>query len=1084
MKRLKKRLHATSALTPALLLAATVYAAANPLDGKVVSGDATITAPDPQTLSVTQTTDRAIINWREFNIEAGETTRFVQPGSESWTLNRVTGSNDPSRILGNLEANGNVIIVNPDGIHFGAGAQVDVNRLIATTSGISNENFNTGNLIFDQAGNASASIVIEAGISVKDYGLAAFVAPSVRNSGTITARLGTINLASGNSFTIDPYGDGLVKLAIDDEISAEVFDVATGKPVSDLVKNEGTLKADGGTVAMSAATARLAVNSVINNTGVIEANTVRMRGGKIILGAQTRSTKVAGAPQQVVRLSGPLSATTYEPITKVVLPKRRPEEKGQIVVTGEVILGTSATINVSGNDGGGAVLIGGDYLGGNATPETMAEYGIAYSAFPVPTADFVVLEESVTITADATDNGDGGKVVVWSNEATLTSATITARGGSNGGDGGFIETSGKNYLSVLTAADASASNGKVGSWLMDPVNIRIVDGLEQYLDIMPNQFWGQFPVNGTLVDVFADFYVPVDQYNLVPDGFGGFTRIDSHSSASIIDAATIETALNSGTAVFITNVNSLGDDAGWISIEADINKTSGGDGILGFNSVDDIVIASGVDITSTSGRLLLSFASAEGQIRGNNTGFVDTNGGLVLLAAKEGANISAAGFGSDVGNPSAIQIDIQNYPSSSGSYELSSAGGGFVNFSYNAATATFGQNSINLGGTPISLQLIMDHNAVLADGAITDTSQSQIVFLFIDPASTLTATQPGNNVAEINSNGLVAAGSQAGVGGELNVLPLLEVAESMNPVTQCAGITCVPVTPVVVPPVPPVVSDPELLLGTAQSTPPFLEDAVPIVIRTPGYDSYGNKIDLWSGRLSNTNAASALLTYANLANGIYDNAKSIDGWNLQKSWKDILRDGFAAQGIVEKAQLEIVMLTLSASGFNAAIYEKNGEIALVFEGSATLFSGVPIVSFMADYVGTNLPQLIFGDRDLNQYDFALIFANFAQAEYSGKQLTTVGHSLGGGLAQYVASENSQIKSVTFNAAGLGPSKGVAPSNLSNVINVRLAGDPVSAVRNQIGSTKYTFSTSKINKHSIKNIINSLEENLNNNNGSW
>lgn len=788
----------SSALTSVALLSLSVGlpAVANPLGGTVVGGVATITTPDPSTLLIDQSTNVAIINWDSFNISVGETTQFVLPDSDSWTLNRIVGSQDPSLIYGTILSNGNIVIVNPDGLFFGTGATVDVNRLIATTADIANADFMAGNLSFGIAGNASASIVNEGTITVGDYGLAALVAPSVRNSGIITAKLGTVSLAAGNTFTIDPYGDGLIKLAIGDEIAGDVFDVATGGLVSNLVLNEGTLSADGGTVAMTAATARQAVNSVVNNTGIIEARSVGVQNGTIILGGATAGTKVVDAPVQVVRVSGTLDATGIDVLEE--FPISDGLIGGHIQVTGEAILAYNAIIDASGRDGGGTVLIGGDYLGGNIDAQDALAIGVEIEEEYIPTASFVALNADVVIRADATETGDGGKVIVWSDDTTITAAEITARGGAISGDGGFIETSGKNYLSVLNAADASAANGAAGTWLMDPVNVRIVDGLEQYLNITPNSFIGTLPVDGVPTDIYADLYTPVNQFNWVSDGLGGFTRVDSHSSDSLIDAATIEAALNGGTSVFITNANSLGDDSGRISIEASINKTSGGDALLGFNAVDDIVISSGVDITSSSGRLMLSFASIEGQIRGTNIGTIDTNGGVVLLAAKEGANVSAANFVSDLGNPSVIQIDIQNYASSSGAYNLSSGGQGFVNFSYNSTTATFGQNAINLGGNPTELQFIMDHNVVLADGAITDTSQSGILFVFMDPSSTITAAQPGNNVAEISSNGIIAAVSPAGVGGELNVIPTIEVDDTRTP--QCAGINCVPVVPVVVPP--------------------------------------------------------------------------------------------------------------------------------------------------------------------------------------------------------------------------------------------------------------------------------------------
>ncbi|MEP1667215.1 MAG: filamentous hemagglutinin N-terminal domain-containing protein [Rhizobiaceae bacterium] len=661
-------LAASTTLTSVTLLAGLLSSAAiaGPAGENVVAGRATIARPDTSTTIINQATDRAIIDWAQFNLSATETARFNQPNSNSWTLNRVVGSQDPSRIHGTLTANGNVVIVNPDGIHFGATANVDVNRLIATTSDITNQNFMSGNMVFDIPGNVAASVVNEGRISMNDYGLGAFVAPAVRNSGIITARLGQVSLASGNKFTIDPYGDGLVKLALDDEITSQVFDVATGNPVSDLVKNEGTLKADGGTVAMTAATARIAVNSVINNTGVIEANTVGRRGGKIILGAQTASTKGSGAPRQVVRVSGKLSATTYEPITKVVLPKRRPDENGQIVVTGETILGTSATIDASGTNGGGAILIGGDYLGGNATPEVMAEYGIAYSSFPVPTAEYVWLDESVSISADAKDNGDGGKVVVWSDEATITSASTTARGGANAGDGGFIETSGK-YLDVDVAADASAANGKAGTWLLDPLDIYLTNAPDNNTGTVGEEIYP---------GIFGDSIFPTDR-------------------PSVLNTSTAEAALNAGTNWRLITRGTTGGQNGDIYILDSVYKATGGDVFANINAAGSIYIAEGVSFETDSGSVDLHLYATEGSIVAPYVRKFDLDEGHVVFAARDGVV-----FHTPTGLPHQLVIDVSPKgvsPLSRVNYDMS-FGRNVIKFSHDNATATWPTGGFKLDG--------------------------------------------------------------------------------------------------------------------------------------------------------------------------------------------------------------------------------------------------------------------------------------------------------------------------------------------------------------------------------------------------
>src|SRR5262249_14763725 len=152
-------------------------------------------------------------------------------------------------------------------------------------------------------------------ITAANSGFAALVAPGVRNDGIITARLGTVALASGNSFALDLYGDSLIKLQPTDSISAQVRDVVTGQPLSSLVQNTGTLKANGGTVQLTAVAARQVLDSVINSSGVVQANSVGTHAGKVIFGAATGANKPAGTPTQTVKVSGTVSAAGNKPGT-------------------------------------------------------------------------------------------------------------------------------------------------------------------------------------------------------------------------------------------------------------------------------------------------------------------------------------------------------------------------------------------------------------------------------------------------------------------------------------------------------------------------------------------------------------------------------------------------------------------------------------------------------------------------------------------------------------------------------------------------------------------------------------------------
>lgn len=621
MISVRRTLHDSTALTSvslALLLLA-APATANPLDGQVVAGQATITTPDPSTLVVNQHSLNVVLEWGSFNIDPGETTTFVQPNADAWALNRIVGSQDPSVIAGTLNANGNIAIVNPDGIVFSQGSRVDVGGLVATTADIDNDAFMRGNLSFNLPGNPAASVINEGNISIRDHGLAAFVAPGVRNSGVITARLGTVSLASGNTFSLDLYGDGLVSLAIGDEITDEVIDVATGQPMADLVKNEGTISANGGTVALTAATARTAVNSVINNTGVIEVNSVGIRNGKIILGAQTATSRPITAPTQTVRVSGRLSTAA---VSTSLRPAVRP---GTIEITGEDIQVTGATIDASGTNGGGTVLIGGDYLGGRAISDLFPVGEEIREDYEVATAATVTVDNTTTITASATENGDGGKIILWSDDLTTTSADILATG-SGDGTGGFIETSSAGILNVQ---DGYVSAGEGGNWLLDPSSVVIAAATGPTVTpLSGNSVVTDATINasldaGTDVTVIADFQILQANSPEILKSTTGTANLNLLANSVILDEGSIAADASNGASL---NLNINSQDANFAGPEV----------LLG-----DITIDLGGGDFDLEGEL--SFASGEQPTISNVSAFNYTFEGFgpLLLGGNEVAVVNS-----------------------------------------------------------------------------------------------------------------------------------------------------------------------------------------------------------------------------------------------------------------------------------------------------------------------------------------------------------------------------------------------------------------------------------------------------------
>ena len=453
------RLRNLTLTATALLALGVAPVAAGPEGPAVVGGTATIQGLGGPSVIVNQSTPSAIINWNTFNIRANESVRFNQPSSSSVALNRVTGGLGPSEIMGTLTANGRVFIINRDGILFGPGAVINTAGFLASTSDIRNADFMAGRYNFNIPGRPDASIVNQGRITATSGGFAALVAPGVRNSGTITATLGTVALAAGNSFTLDLYGDKLITLAVNDQIASQVIDVATGKPLKSLVSNEGKIRANGGRVELTAAAARHVVDSVINTSGVIKANSIGHRNGMIVLSAATGGSKPAGAPAQTVKISGTLSAAG----------KRKDTKGGTILVTGEHIRLARARVDASGRAGGGKVLIGGDWRGGNPNTNLLANASAKLENFAIPTATTVSVGAGATINASATGRGDGGKVILWSDTETTFAGTILARGGAQSGDGGFVEVSSHRLLNYSGGTtDTRAPKGTVGTLLLDP----------------------------------------------------------------------------------------------------------------------------------------------------------------------------------------------------------------------------------------------------------------------------------------------------------------------------------------------------------------------------------------------------------------------------------------------------------------------------------------------------------------------------------------------------------------------------------------------------------------------------------------
>jgi len=641
--RVRKFLFATTALMPL----GAMPALANPLGPTVVNGNATVQGTGTSSVTVNQSSSRAIINWNTFNIGTNESTKFVQPDASSVTLNRVTSNLGPSLIDGLLTANGKVFIVNGDGILFGKNAVINTGSLLATTSDIKNSDFMGGRYVFGIPGRPDASIVNLGNITAASGGFAALVAPGVRNSGTITATLGTVALSAGNVFNLDFYGDKLINLAVNDQIAATVKDVQTGKSLDALVKNEGALHASGGRVQLTASAVRAVVDSVINTSGTIEANSVGVRNGVIVLSAATGSSKPADAPAQVVRVSGTITAAGQKAGTKSTTAGGGEggitggETGGKIMITGEKIALAGAQIDASGPNGGGTVLIGGDWSGGHPQSGLINNASAKLESDTIPTATTVSVDAASKIDVSATAQGNGGKAIVWADGLTIFNGSIAARGGPQGGDGGFVETSGHQQLVFNGTVDTLAPKGKNGVLLLDPQDLTIDNTTDQFVTGNPN-FVNDGSVNPshltvtTLQNALASSDVTVTTNNTGTSGVGNIIVANSFTwstGSNLTLSALNNITVNNG--VVISNTGS-----GNLTLRADNSGTAApGNGTVNLGTIG-VTPFGNVNYSGSTGKVSILYDPNPTTFKYSNPINYNTNGGVTVNNAVPNQSIA------------------------------------------------------------------------------------------------------------------------------------------------------------------------------------------------------------------------------------------------------------------------------------------------------------------------------------------------------------------------------------------------------------------------------------------------------------
>jgi filamentous hemagglutinin family protein len=427
---------------------------------------------------VTQSTPKAIIDWTSFSIGRGNTVQFIQPDSNAIALNRVTGT-ARSAIDGGLRANGQVWLLNPNGLLIGAGGQINSAGFLGSTRALSDADFIAGRYQFSDAAKPGGAVVNRGTISAVNGGYVALAGEQVRNEGLVQADFGTVVLAGAKTFVMDVVGDKLLSFAVTGAVDKSPADGMA------LVDNLGSVRADGGRVLITARSAAQLIDSVVNTAGLVQADSVILANGSLVLGSVT----LDGGGSGRVSVDGQVSANAAS------------GKAGAIRISGEAIsLNDSARLAATGPGGGGEILIGGPLAGaapsakrvGVAAGATIDASAIDSGASADSAAGggkvSLLASESIavhgSIKADAApqSQGSGGEVRVIAdlanpNSRTVLSGTISAQAGRAGGNGGFVETSGSVVqIEDLARVDTAAPSGQAGNWLIDPPDLTIQSG--------------------------------------------------------------------------------------------------------------------------------------------------------------------------------------------------------------------------------------------------------------------------------------------------------------------------------------------------------------------------------------------------------------------------------------------------------------------------------------------------------------------------------------------------------------------------------------------------------------------------------
>ncbi len=557
---------------------------AKPRGARIVAGEAFLEE------NGARTAHHAIIEWDAFSIDEHEFFEFKQPKSSSAVLNRVIGG-DGSELLGTLRSNGRVYLINPNGVMIGPNAQILTSGFIASSLDVLDQEFlQEQDLHFE----GDAGSVINLGTIRAPSGDVALIGKVVRNEGMIEAPEGSVFLGSGMEVLLQLSGEERMFV----RSGARIQDAPEGTSLEQL----GQIRA----LAVELKAGQSPYARAIHCAGKVDALHVMKQGGRVLL----RSDGVTAVEGEICAAN-------------------RCGKGGDVHVLGdEAVLLQGARIDVSGSEGGGTVLIGGDYQGKNSA---------------IPNARITWMDPDTNIAANAGKNGNGGKVILWGDEATVAHGNIQAEGGKLGGDGGFVEISSLGHFVPNAVVSTLAPLGANGLLFLDPCAVTISSSA----DSGNTYSSGAYTFSGSTATInIANLIANLSTSNVTVDATASGTGTASITVASPITGA------GGGTGGTSWTNNSLTLNGGnLVLVSSGSNISWAGTGTLTLNAATGYVEV-GASITNTSSSTGFAALNISGSLTSNarapvilqSNGTISTVGGNITITGTAGATAADGGF--------------------------------------------------------------------------------------------------------------------------------------------------------------------------------------------------------------------------------------------------------------------------------------------------------------------------------------------------------------------------------------------------------------------------------------------------------